>query len=118
MKIRINRLLTSAILVLLILSGCVLLRDPSTRPATPSEIDSYQSAIDTNNVSRCFSLDPRASKAEPFFSYEPTFDLRNSCFYIIASKLKDPQLCDNLIDVEKQGDDFNYVIEACKEKAS
>ena len=109
-------------LILILLVGCVpyLGLESSTKEASKKELDLYYEAIQSNDTALCFKLDYKSEKRRKLaWDYEDhSFLLRNNCFREIARKINNPNLCNELTDVNKFGDDFKYVIEACKEEAT
>ncbi len=111
----------ATLFLLIFASGCAFywLEDRPTRRATQEEVDMFYNAISTNNSTRCYGFDLKSEKRRiGFFSTEPTFLLRNHCFYTIAIETKNPKLCEEMKDVLKDEETFIAHKEACIQKAS
>ena len=87
------------------LMGCSLsyieyaIEDTPFREATKMEFSLFNTAIQTNNVSICYQIDPKAEKRREPFDYETeTFRLRPHCIFLIAIHTKIPALCEELMD--------------------
>ena len=97
---------TYLLIFTIFLSSCTLyfMEDRPYREATKKELEIFYSAVDTNNVTLCYKLDPRAEKRRVyFFDYETEeFELMNHCFFKIAIQTKNPKLCDEMLYI---GDD-------------
>ena len=61
------------------------------RRATGYELGVFYKAIETNNVSICYTFDPRAELKATRSTLG--FYLRDQCFFDIAVKTKNPKLC-------------------------
>ena len=104
-----------ALVLLLFLVGC----SPPYRRATQEEIDKFNLAIETNNVTLCFELDNRAEKMPyTIFSPESSFPLRVHCLYTIAEQTKNPQLCEQMVYVGDNKESFELYKEKCIKKAT
>ncbi len=90
-----------------LLSSCIpyWMVDTPYRQANQKELSLYYNAINTSNVSICHTLNSKAEKRTKVMwilgDYIPTFLIRNQCFFEIAVNQKNPLLCDNLANIEK-----------------
>ena len=111
---------TYLLIFTIFLSSCTLyfIEDRPYREATKKELEIFYSAVDTNNVTLCYKLDPRAEKRIQYYWDEPTFPLRPHCLYTIAIQTKNPKICDEMSDISNMEETFKPYKDVCIKEAS
>ena len=110
---------TYLLIFTIFLSSCTLyfIEDRPYREATKKELEIFYSAVDTNNVTLCYKLDPRAEKRIQYSWDEPTFPLRPHCLYTIAIQTKNPKICNELFNKNNDPEPSSLYVGDCIKKA-
>jgi len=104
-------------IAVIFIAGCVPAAS-TFRQATQQELDLFFYAINTSNVSICYGFDPLAKNLPiDTFDYETErIHLYNDCFYKIALKEKNPEICLEMKEVEPMKEEYSKTNQQLKEK--